>query len=105
MKPWKFVVNDEQIKVQADLGRALPVADTDNRELYISIGCAIENLVVAARQFGYAPDIKYFPAGFENECTAAVRLSKSGWAEKAEKIDNLSGRNTWMNYKIAGSIT
>ncbi len=93
-QPWKFVIDDEQIRVIADVSRALPVADTDNRELYISIGCAIENLVITAKHVGYAPDIKYFPAGFETECVAAVRLSKSGRAEENELFYSINKRHT-----------
>lgn len=36
-----------------DFTRALPVVDPDHRELYISLGCAAENLFIAAGHFGY----------------------------------------------------
>jgi hypothetical protein len=32
---------------------ALPVVDGDNRELFISLGCAVENMLIAASHFGY----------------------------------------------------
>ena len=47
-QPWRFRVEGECIEVLADLSRLHPVADRDRRELYLSVGCAIENLLVAA---------------------------------------------------------
>ena len=42
-QPWKFSISEDKIKVFADKNRWLKVADPDQRELYISTGCAIEN--------------------------------------------------------------
>lgn len=56
-QPWRFVVDGERtIEIHPDFTRALPVADGDNRELYISLGCALENLLIAARQHGFYAD-------------------------------------------------
>ena len=52
-QPWKFAIKDERIKVSADLTCALKVADPDERELFISVGCALTNLTIAAKRFGY----------------------------------------------------
>lgn len=60
-QPWRFNVNDSEIKVFADKNRWLSVADADQRELYISVGCALENLLVAAEHFGYGFNVTYFP--------------------------------------------
>jgi hypothetical protein len=35
------------------------VVDPINRELWISLGCALENLMIAALAFGYAPEVSY----------------------------------------------
>jgi nitroreductase len=37
------------------------VSDPDQRELHISLGCALENLIVAADHFGYACTVSYGP--------------------------------------------
>ncbi|MEZ4664578.1 MAG: hypothetical protein R2911_44165 [Caldilineaceae bacterium] len=39
--------------------RRLPVVDPHDRELWISLGCALENLLVAARAAGYAAQVTY----------------------------------------------
>lgn len=59
-QPWRFVVCSEQsIEIYPDFSRALPVADADSHALYISLGCALENLLIAAREYGYYTDVSY----------------------------------------------
>jgi len=52
-QPWKFIISESSIEIHPDFGQALPVVDASNRELYISLGCAAENLLIAANEFGY----------------------------------------------------
>ena len=60
-QPWKFNVTKDEILVFADKSRSLQVADADQRELYLSLGCALENLIIAADYFGYSCSVAYFP--------------------------------------------
>ncbi|MDG6243925.1 MAG: hypothetical protein QCH31_05980 [Methanolobus sp.] len=51
---WIFRIKQEDmIRICPDLTRSLHVVDPQDRELYISIGCALENLVIAAAHQGY----------------------------------------------------
>lgn len=56
-QPWKFHITDGTITVLPNLEVALPVVDRNNRELFISLGCAVENLCIAASYFGYTTHI------------------------------------------------
>lgn len=56
-QPWKFHITDDTITVVPNLEVALPVVDGNNRELFISLGCAVENLCIAASYFGYTTHI------------------------------------------------
>lgn len=56
-QPWKFHITDSTITVLPNLDVALPVVDGNNRELFISLGCAVENLCIAASYFGYITHI------------------------------------------------
>ncbi|MFV0545911.1 MAG: Acg family FMN-binding oxidoreductase [Bacteroides sp.] len=56
-QPWKFHIDCESITVMPDWSVALPVVDGSHRELVISLGCAIENLFIAANHLGYAAHI------------------------------------------------
>ncbi len=67
-QPWKFSLTEDSIRIFPDFTRSLPVVDPDNRELYISLGCALENLVIAAKYAGYDPEVEYFPAGEPDKC-------------------------------------
>jgi hypothetical protein len=52
-QPWRFYTSHNEIQIHPDFTRALPVVDADNHALYISLGCATENIVISARMFGY----------------------------------------------------
>lgn len=56
-QPWKFHITDDTITVVPNLEVALPIVDENNRELFISLGCAVENLCIAASYFGYITHI------------------------------------------------
>ncbi|WP_455630701.1 Acg family FMN-binding oxidoreductase [Parabacteroides sp.] len=56
-QPWLFRVGEDRIEILPDLDRALPVVDPDHRELFISLGCAAENLYMAAEAKGYIPEM------------------------------------------------
>ena len=58
-QPWQFMVRDETIEISYDETRWLEVSDQDKRELFISIGCAIENLCIAAEHFDIGHGITY----------------------------------------------
>ena len=56
-QPWKFHITGDTITIVPNLEVALPVVDGNNRELFISLGCAVENLCIAASYFGYTTHI------------------------------------------------
>jgi hypothetical protein len=58
-QPWRFAIIENAIEIHPDYVRRLPVVDPNDRELWISLGCALENLIVAARAAGYAPEVTY----------------------------------------------
>lgn len=58
-QPWKFENIENGIIIHPDFKRALPVVDIENYELYISLGCALENLLIAAKEKGYKFNVQY----------------------------------------------
>lgn len=76
-QPWKFRVDGDEIRIFADKTWWLKVSDPDMRELYISIGCALENLLVAAEHFGYGHRVSYFPVPEKEGLAVAVRFIPS----------------------------
>lgn len=57
-QPWLFAPADDAITLYADRRRSLGAADPFRREMYISLGCALTNLQVAAAHFGYGVQIR-----------------------------------------------
>ncbi len=51
-QPWLFESLANGLAIRPDLSRATPIADADNHHLYASLGCATENLVLAAKAAG-----------------------------------------------------
>ncbi|MEU7576045.1 hypothetical protein AB0B50_00325 [Streptomyces sp. NPDC041068] len=73
-QPW-FFVGDEQdraLELHADIGRRLPLADPDGRELVISCGAALFNVRLAVRHLGFTPRVEYFPRPWDTSCLARV---------------------------------
>jgi len=75
-QPWKFSIKDNEISLIADFSRSLPSVDPTDRTLYISHGCLLTNLLMAAEHFGFEYDVKCLPDGISGDRTAAVQLSK-----------------------------
>jgi hypothetical protein len=46
---WKFAMDGQSITMLPDFSRRCPVVDPDDHHLYVSLGCAAENLVHAAQ--------------------------------------------------------
>ncbi|GAB1360639.1 nitroreductase family protein [Porphyromonadaceae bacterium] len=73
-QPWKFDVSEDQISILPDFSVSLPVVDPNDRELYISQGCALENLLIAARHFGFETRIAEYG---EKEVTVSLSQGES----------------------------
>ena len=56
-QPWLFNVSNDQIRLLPDLSRRTPVVDPDDHHLFASLGCAAENLSIAARTQGKSGDV------------------------------------------------
>lgn len=55
-QPWKFVVGSASVTILPDYARRCPVVDPDDAHLFKSLGCAAENLVLAAAAQGFAAE-------------------------------------------------
>lgn len=77
-QPWHFAVRGNKVFIIADLVRTQPVSDPDRRELYISLGCALENLLVAAEHFGLGHSVSYFPQRWHQNLAATVLFHAGG---------------------------
>jgi hypothetical protein len=51
-QPWIFTASASSIVISPDFGRRCPAVDPDDHHLFVSLGCAAENLVLAAAALG-----------------------------------------------------
>jgi hypothetical protein len=93
-QPWKFNVSGNEIEVFSDKTRWLTVADADQREFYISIGCALENLLIAAGHFGYIGEVQYFPEPNSTELVASVKFVPGRKPEDPKLFQAILARHT-----------
>jgi hypothetical protein len=77
-QPWKFSIKGDEISIIADFSRSLRSVDPTDRTLYISHGCVLANLLIAAEHFGFGYDVKCLPDGLSGERTAAISFSRKG---------------------------
>jgi hypothetical protein len=81
-QPWLFRVTDNQIDVFADTTRQLGTIDPFLREMYLGVGCALENILLAAQAEGYTAELTYLPDSADATHAARIALS--------EGVSNLS---------------
>jgi hypothetical protein len=60
---WRFQIVEKLISIAPDLARRCPVVDPDDHHLFVSLGCATENLVHAALAAGLHADPRFDPSG------------------------------------------
>ncbi len=74
-QPWLFAISADAIDVFADLDKSLHAMDPLGRELYIGLGCAIENLVLAAAAHGRASSVSWQPSAADLTHVARIELT------------------------------
>lgn len=52
VQPWIFTASPGSISIEPDFSRRCPAVDPDDHHLFVSLGCAAENLVLAASAIG-----------------------------------------------------
>ena len=58
-QPWRFHIGDNRLDVRPDLSRRTPVVDPDDHHLFVSLGCAAENLSLAAGARGRPGELRF----------------------------------------------
>ena len=60
-QPWRFHLEPDRITISPDFSRRTPAVDPDDHHLWVSLGCAAENLVQAAGAIGKHADVELTP--------------------------------------------
>ncbi|MCF3642293.1 nitroreductase family protein [Rhizobium sp. TRM95111] len=62
-QPWLFRISARGIGIEPDFSRRTPVVDPDDHHLYVSLGCALENLALAAAAGGRRGEVEIAGTG------------------------------------------
>lgn len=87
---WTFRIADDAIDLYADLGRSTGALDPLHRELHVGLGCALENLLLAAPANGYRATLTLLP---ESGHVAHVALAP-GPVERSPLYEAIPHRHT-----------
>jgi hypothetical protein len=88
-QPWRFEVDTTELRVLLDAERTLPLADPDQRFAQMSLGAALENLLVAARAWGQQPSVRYLPWGTTARPGASLVAAAVSWQAAERARDRL----------------
>jgi nitroreductase len=62
-QPWRFELRAGRIEILPDFSRRTPVVDPDDHHLFVGLGCAAENLGLAAAAGGSPGEVRFDAAG------------------------------------------
>jgi hypothetical protein len=86
---WKFALAPDAITILPDLSRRCPAVDPDDHHLFVSLGCAAENLIQAARAHGLRGEAEF------DERQGAVRIAlRPETAETTELFNAIPSRQS-----------
>jgi hypothetical protein len=99
-QPWRFRVSNSAIELHIDMQRNVGALDPYLREEHIGMGCALENLMLAASANGYAATATFFPGALgpipgepKTELLARVELTP-GIRQESELYNAIPRRHT-----------
>ena len=92
-QPWLFKVNGETIDLFAETKRNIGAIDPYLREMYMGLGCGLENLLIAAAHDGYRATASLMPDPANTAHAARIGLSRAE-PVASELYDAIPNRHT-----------
>ncbi len=74
-QPWIFHITASSIDLFADHSLQIGTIDPFRREMYIGLGCALENMILAAEAEGFAPSLGLMPTPSNDAHAAHLEFS------------------------------
>jgi hypothetical protein len=101
-QPWSVRLDEGQVWIGTDSARWLPQVDPTNREVTLSIGAFVENLITAAPAHGFVADYEVVgtrPAG------DLIRLVLKPVAQRDVSLERLRARRTLRNGQLRRELS
>ena len=96
-QPWKFSIKDSTLRLEADRARALPKSDANYRQLFISLGCALKNCLIAADYAGFGATVVYGGEGLDTYAELTLEKKSDHERDPAHLIFAIPRRHTNRN--------
>lgn len=97
---WKFKIEDNAVTILPDLLRRCPSVDPDDHHLFISMGCASENLVQAAKAHGFRSEAR--------ELKTWIRFNEDEAIRNGDGLLSVAAGNpallTWLGNLVFGLV-
>ncbi|MFD3581257.1 Acg family FMN-binding oxidoreductase [Streptomyces sp. NPDC058683] len=91
---WRIAVNGDTIHVYSDARRRMPLNDASAREHFAGLGCAVENMVIAAGPAGFTAHVTLFPDGIASDHVARIALRDGGTGQDRDLAAAIPHRHT-----------
>lgn len=78
---WRFAADDHRVRIEPDFGRRCPAVDPDDHHLLVSLGCAVENLSLAAEAHGLHAE-----GQFDGDTSASVTMTLAATAARRSPL-------------------
>ena len=93
-QPWRFHIRPASIDLFADRSRNIGSIDPLLREMHIGLGCALENLILAASALGFEHNLALFPNPGEIAHVARVDLEAGSEVKSSSLYAAIPHRHT-----------
>ena len=77
---WRFTIDSHRVTIRPDFARRCPSVDPDDHHLFVSLGCATENLVQAAAAIGLHADVAVAGGAFHARTSPCSQARRKGEA-------------------------
>jgi hypothetical protein len=106
-QPWKFHLLPDSVDVYADTSRRIGMIDPLLREMHIGVGCAVENLLLAAETAGYRWSFSKPESSVDSNLQPMVRvLLKEDMRRPSDLYGAIPRRHTNRGrYDLAKEVT
>jgi len=95
-QPWVFHTGPDTIGIHSDPTRRMPLNDASSREHFAGLGCAVENMTIAAGAAGLDPTVELFPDMGQPDFVARITLNAGDAASRRDQdlADAIPERHT-----------
>src|SRR5262245_50353789 len=101
-QPWSVRLDEGQVWIGTDAARWLPKVDPANREVTLSVGAFVENLITAAPAHGFAADCDVIGT---RPVTDLVRVVLKPVAQRDAPLERLRTRRTVRSGQLCRAIS